>query len=47
MLDRFYAILSRLYKQIGEMLDECKKSLAARGHTHASVDEVIEEDDDI
>ena len=47
MLDRFYAILSRLYKQIGEMLDERKKSLAVRGHTHASVDEVIEEDEDI
>lgn len=47
MLDRFYAILSRLYKQIGEMLEERKKALASKGHTHASVDEVIEDDEDI
>ena len=46
MLDRFYAILSRLYKQVGEMFDERKKSLAARGHMHASVDKVIEDNDD-
>lgn len=43
MLERFYAILSRLYKQIGDMLSERKKTLAAKGHTHASDDDVIED----
>lgn len=43
MLERFYAILSRLYKQIGDMLAERKKTLATKGRTHATDDEVIED----
>ena len=36
MLEKYYAILSKLYKQIGDMLLERKKALAAKGHTRNS-----------
>lgn len=43
MAERFYAILGRLHKQIGDMLAERKKSLASKGHVQP---ELEEEDDD-
>lgn len=43
MLERFYAILSRLYKQIGDMLAERKKALASKGKTHSTDDEDSED----
>ena len=43
MLERFYAILLRLYKQIGDMLTEQKKALATKGKTHTTDDEDIED----
>lgn len=44
MADRFYAILGRLHKQIGDLLTEHKKLMVKRGHTNCSDDEL--EDDD-
>ena len=37
MLERYYAILSKLYKQIGDMLFERKKALAAKGRTRTLI----------
>lgn len=44
MADRFYAILGRLHKQIGDLLMERKKTLAKKGHAHSSDDEYLDED---
>lgn len=46
MADRFYAILGRLHKQIGDLLMERKKTLAKTGKTICSDDELMEDDDD-
>lgn len=46
MADRFYAILGRLHKQIGDLLMERKKALSKRGQAHSSDDEILDDDDD-
>ena len=46
MADRFYAILGRLHKQIGDLLMEWKKTLSKRGQVHSSDDEILNDDDD-
>lgn len=43
MLDRYYAILARIHKQIGDMLQERKKVNAKRGVTDT---DLIEEDEE-
>lgn len=44
MLDRYYAILGRLHKQIGDILAERKKHLAKLGRTNCSDDELLDDD---
>lgn len=46
MEERFYSILGRLYKQIGDMITERKKALSKKGITHCSDDELMDDDDD-
>ena len=46
MEERFYSILGRLHKQIGDMITERKKALSKKGITHCSDDELMDDDDD-
>lgn len=46
MEERFYSILGRLHKQIGDMILERKKTLSKRGDAHCSDDELMDDDDD-
>lgn len=45
MEERFYSILGRLHKQIGDMITERKKALSKKGITHCSDDELMDDDD--
>ena len=44
--DRFYAVLGRLHKQIGDILTERKKALAKKGNTVCSDDEYIDDEEE-
>lgn len=46
MEERFYSILGRLHKIIGDIIAERKKTLSKRGVTHCSDDELMEDEGD-